>query len=179
MWATKTDNDSMNMTIVVTLCTGVVYHMDEFHWGVMGIQTHKAHYFFLYNIKQQRPPPVWHTRWQPMQHPLLIVYTSTFWGRDVQLPHNARSNFYTTRRRKKGGKWGRGGREGGGWFGARRDEACQCLLFFDFLWDRWGDLDLERDFLADFLGVLERDLRERLGVRGEGDLGGETSQSGH
>ena len=47
----------------------------------------------------------------------------------------------------------------------------QCLLFFDFLWDRCGDLDLERDFLADFLGVLDRDLLDRLGVRGdEGDL---------
>lgn len=30
---------------------------------------------------------------------------------------------------------------------------------------------MERDFLADFLGVLERDLLDRLGVRGdEGDL---------
>lgn len=49
---------------------------------------------------------------------------------------------------------------------------CQCLLFFDFLWDRCGDLDFDRDFLADFLGVLERDLLDRLGVRGvEGDLG--------
>lgn len=48
---------------------------------------------------------------------------------------------------------------------------CQCLLFFDFLWDRCGDRDFERDFLVDFLGVLERDLRDRLGVRdNEGDL---------
>lgn len=31
---------------------------------------------------------------------------------------------------------------------------------------------MERDFLADFLGVLERDLLDRLGVRGEGDLVG-------
>ena len=47
------------------------------------------------------------------------------------------------------------------------------MLFFDFLWDRWGDLDLERDFFADFLGVRERDLLDRLGVRGdEGDLEG-------
>lgn len=46
----------------------------------------------------------------------------------------------------------------------------QCLLFFDFLWDRCGDLDLERDFLADFLGVLDRDLLDRFGVRGDGDL---------
>lgn len=52
-----------------------------------------------------------------------------------------------------------------------RKKRCQCLLFFDFLWDRWGDLDLERDFLAGFLGVLERDRLERLGVRGkDGDL---------
>lgn len=30
---------------------------------------------------------------------------------------------------------------------------------------------MERDFLADFLGVLERDLLDRLGVRGDdGDL---------
>lgn len=29
---------------------------------------------------------------------------------------------------------------------------------------------MERDFFADFLGVLERDLLDRLGVRGEGDL---------
>lgn len=34
---------------------------------------------------------------------------------------------------------------------------------------------MERDFLADFLGVLERDLLVRLGVRGdEGDLVGQT-----
>lgn len=34
---------------------------------------------------------------------------------------------------------------------------------------------MERDFLADFLGVLERDLLDRLGVRGdEGDLEGKT-----
>lgn len=31
---------------------------------------------------------------------------------------------------------------------------------------------MERDFFADFLGVLERDLLDRFGVRGEGDLGG-------
>lgn len=29
---------------------------------------------------------------------------------------------------------------------------------------------MDRDFFADFLGVLERDLLDRLGVRGEGDL---------
>lgn len=29
---------------------------------------------------------------------------------------------------------------------------------------------MERDFLVDFLGDLDRDLLDRLGVRGEGDL---------
>lgn len=54
-----------------------------------------------------------------------------------------------------------------------KNKRCQCLLFLDFLWDRWGDLDLERDFLVDFLGVLERDRLDRFGVRGEdGDLVG-------
>lgn len=47
----------MNMTIVITLCTGVVYHMDEFHWEMMGNQDTQAHYFILYNIKQQWPHP--------------------------------------------------------------------------------------------------------------------------
>ena len=35
-----------------------------------------------------------------------------------------------------------------------------------------GERDLERDFLVDFLGVRERDFRDRFGVLGdEGDLG--------
>lgn len=50
MWTTKTENDSMNMTIVITLCTGVVYHMDEFHWEVIGNQDTQAHYFFFCTI---------------------------------------------------------------------------------------------------------------------------------
>ena len=45
------------------------------------------------------------------------------------------------------------------------------MLFLDFLWERCGDRDLERDFLLDFLGVLDLERRDRLGVRGaEGDL---------
>lgn len=77
MWTTKTENDSMNMTIVITLCTGAVYHMDEFHWEVMGNQDTQAHYFFV-QYKTAMAPSIWYTRWQPMQHPpLFIVYTLT------------------------------------------------------------------------------------------------------
>lgn len=69
----------MNMTIVITLCMGVVYHMDEFHLEVMGgIRTHK-HIIFLYNIKQQWLHPFDTPDGKPMQHPpLFIVYTLTF-----------------------------------------------------------------------------------------------------
>lgn len=49
MWTTKTENDSMNKTIVVTLFTGVVYHMDEFHLEVMGIRKHK-HVIYFFTI---------------------------------------------------------------------------------------------------------------------------------
>lgn len=54
----------------------------------------------------------------------------------------------------------------------RRDEdISQCLLFLDFLWERCGERERERDFLEDFFGVRDLDLRERLGVaEGEGDL---------
>lgn len=56
----------------------------------------------------------------------------------------------------------------------------QCLLFFDFLCERCGERDLERDFLVDFLGVRERDFRDRFGVLGdEGDLGKEIKITGH
>lgn len=78
MWTTKTENDSMNMTIVITLCTGVVYHMDEFHWEVIGNQDTQAHYFFFVQYKTAMAPSIWYTRWQPMQHPpLFIVFTLT------------------------------------------------------------------------------------------------------
>lgn len=39
----------MNKTIVVTLFTGVVYHMDEFHLEVMGIRKHK-HVIYFFTI---------------------------------------------------------------------------------------------------------------------------------
>lgn len=38
---------------------------------------------------------------------------------------------------------------------------------------------MERDFLVDFLGDLERDLLDLLGVRGEGDLMGQTGRIRH
>lgn len=47
----------------------------------------------------------------------------------------------------------------------------QCLLFLDFLCERWGDRDRDLDFFEAFLGVLDLDLRDLLGVLGgEGDL---------
>lgn len=54
----------------------------------------------------------------------------------------------------------------------RKDEdVSQCLFFLDFLCERCGERERERDFLEDFLGVRDLDLRERLGVaEGEGDL---------
>lgn len=53
----------------------------------------------------------------------------------------------------------------------RDGDLSQCLLFLDFLCERCGERERERDFLEDFLGVRDLDLRERLGVaEGEGDL---------
>lgn len=72
MWTTKTENDSMNKTIVVTLFTGVVYHMDEFHLEVMGNQETQARYLFFYNIKQQ-----WrHLSGTPDGNPCKTLHTS-------------------------------------------------------------------------------------------------------
>lgn len=52
-----------------------------------------------------------------------------------------------------------------------KSQQSQCLLFLDFLWERWGDRDGDLDFFEDFLGVLDLDLRDLLGVLGgEGDL---------
>lgn len=90
-------------------------------------------------------------------------------GRDLQLPNQSVNLLYNTAQKRE--EWGR---EQNRLVWRLKDKTCQCLLFFDFLWDRCGDLDLERDFLVDFLGVLERDLLDRLGVRGDGDLTGQT-----
>lgn len=54
---------------------------------------------------------------------------------------------------------------------SHNSQKSQCLLFFDFLWERCGDRDRDLDFFEDFLGVLDLDLRDLLGVLGgEGDL---------
>lgn len=48
---------------------------------------------------------------------------------------------------------------------------CQCLFFFDFLWDLCGDRDWDLDFFPDFLGDLDRDRLDLLGVlEPDGDL---------
>lgn len=47
----------------------------------------------------------------------------------------------------------------------------QCLFFFDFLWDLCGDRDWDLDFFPDFLGDLDRERLDLLGVlEPDGDL---------
>lgn len=109
----------------------------------------------LYNIKQQWPHPFDTPDGKPMQHPPVFTFGQRSSAATVCqsfIQYNAEKGRAGMKNRQVWRK------------------RCQCLLFLDFLWDRWGDLDLERDFLVDFLGVLERDLLDRLGVRGEGDL---------
>lgn len=134
--------------------------------GDGGIRTHK-HIIIFVQYKTAMAPSIWYTRWKPMQHPpLFIVYTLI--GQRSSAAKSVNQSFI-----QQGAEKGRMGREENRLVWRLKEKTCQCLLFFDFLWDRWGDLDLERDFLADFLGVLERDLLDRLGVRGEGDLMGQ------
>lgn len=111
MWATKTENDRMNMTIVITLCMGVVYHMDEFHLEVMGgIRTHK-HIIFFVQYKTAMAPSIWYTRWQTHAAPstLHCLYIN-FWAVIISCLIS-QSIFYTTRRGK--GKSGEGGESAG------------------------------------------------------------------
>lgn len=57
------------------------------------------------------------------------------------------------------------------WQNHKKYQHCQCLLFFDFLWDLWGERDWDLDFFPDFLGDLDRDLLDLLGVlEPDGDL---------
>lgn len=116
--------------------------------------------FIFLQYKTAVAPSIWYTRWKPMQNPPHFIVLTLTSGQKSSAAKSV--NFYThgaeNRREELGKK-------------RKKKKRCQCLLFFDFLWDRCGDLDLERDFLADFLGVLERDLLDRLGVRGDdGDL---------
>lgn len=55
---------------------------------------------------------------------------------------------------------------------------CQCLFFFDFLWDLCGDRDWDLDFFPDFLGDLDRERLDLLGVlEPDGDLKKQTSKN--
>ena len=57
---------------------------------------------------------------------------------------------------------------------------CQCLFFFDFLWDLCGDRDWDLDFFPDFLGDLDRDRLDLLGVlEPDGDLRKQTKTIYH
>lgn len=57
------------------------------------------------------------------------------------------------------------------WQHHKKITVCQCLLFFDFLWDLCGERDWDLDFFPDFFGDLDRDLLDLLGVlEPEGDL---------
>lgn len=112
-------------------------------------------------------PSIWYTRWQPMQHPPVLFVSTRKFGQRFSAATTVAQHCVQYIAEK--GKNTEGGEQAG-----LKTVTRQCLLFFDFLWDLWGDLDLERDFLVDFFGVLERDLLDRLGVRGEGDLTGQT-----
>lgn len=88
----------MNKTIVVTLFTGVVYHMDEFHLEVMGNQETQARYFIFLQYKTAVAPSIRYTRWKPMQNPPHFIVLTLTSGQKSSAAKSV--NFYTTWRRE-------------------------------------------------------------------------------
>lgn len=146
------NKNSMNVRHVLTQYVWSTTWMNSTE---KGIRTQALFFFFFYNIKQHWP----HLVDQPDGNPCNNTpATHTHCCPDT----NIWAKIFSCQSVQRWEEWG-------GCF--QTWERCQCLLFFDFLWDLWGDFDLERDFFVDFLGVLDRDLFDRLGVRGEdGDL---------
>jgi len=116
MLTTKTENDSMNMTIVITVRCGRPHGW--IHREVLGNQDTQALFFFV-QYKTVMAPSIWDTRWQPMLHPSLSIHLHLAEIFSYQI---IQSIIYTTRRREE---W-RGRMKG--WFGF---SVCSSLIFYE------------------------------------------------